>query len=318
MNKIFPHIKTIALITIFSLGLISCSEEENGSPNHYSITEITERNNSFSILLDALERTGLDETFNNPGNYTIFAPTNAAFDNFFASIGISGLNDIPTPTLTEILMNHIFQESIFTSDLPSGYTHTSATNPLTGNAMSLYINKTSGVRLNGVANIMQSNIVATNGLMHVVDGVLGLPTVMTFTKADPRFSTMTSTFVREEVFNFNEVLNDSEIEATFFIPTNEAFESLLAEQNIESLDDIETETIENIIKYHIVSGTALPFESLTNGQSISTFLGTNFTLNVSGGNVSATDVNSRTATVSNDNIEAVNGYIHVLNKVLLP
>lgn len=319
MNKAYLSARFIIILSILFLGITSCSEEENTTPNHLSITEIAGNNASFSMLLDALERTGLDETFNNPGEYTVFAPTDAAFANFFSIIGVSGFDDIPVSVLNEILLNHVFQEKVYASQLENGYTHTSATNVLTGNPVRLFVNITeTGTRLNGVANISQSNIIATNGIMHVIDGVLGLPTVMTFAKADPRFSTMAFAFLREEIYNFNEVLNNSETEATFFIPTNEAFDSLLAEQSIESLDEIETENLENIIKYHIVSGTALPYESFTNGQSVNTFLGTNFTLNISGGNVSATDVNNRTANVSNDNIEAVNGYIHVLNKVLLP
>ncbi len=54
----------------------------------------------------------------------------------------------------------------------------------------MFVNTTSGVRLNGVSSVVTADIVATNGVIHIVDAVIGLPTVVTHAAANPNFTTL--------------------------------------------------------------------------------------------------------------------------------
>ncbi|WP_425077275.1 fasciclin domain-containing protein [Psychroserpens sp. S379A] len=109
---------------------------------------------------------------------------------------------------------------------------------------------------------------------------------------------------------------------TVLAPTNEAFTSLLAGlDNYSSLDDFSSEEdkalLATILKYHVISGAAVESSALTNGQEISTVQGEMLTANV-GTDISFTDATGMSSTVLSADIEATNGIIHIINKVLVP
>lgn len=109
---------------------------------------------------------------------------------------------------------------------------------------------------------------------------------------------------------------------TVLAPTNEAFTSLLAGlDNYSSLDDFSSEEdkalLATILKYHVISGAAVGSSALTNGQEISTVQGETLTANV-GTDISFTDATEMNGTVLSADIEATNGIIHIINKVLVP
>ncbi|MBL0309708.1 MAG: fasciclin domain-containing protein [Bacteroidetes bacterium] len=104
---------------------------------------------------------------------------------------------------------------------------------------------------------------------------------------------------------------------TVFAPTNAAFRSLLTELGATSLNDLPGATLEAVLKYHVVSGKVLS-SSLTNGQVVSPLLtGKTFTIGLTGG-AKITDGSGRVANITTTDLEATNGVVHVIDKVLLP
>ena len=92
--------------------------------------------------------------------------------------------------LANILSNHVIVGATAVSTgLSNSYVSTAGTNA-DGDNLSLYINTDSGVTLNGVSNVAAADIIATNGVIHAVDAVIDVPTVVTFAVADPNFSTL--------------------------------------------------------------------------------------------------------------------------------
>jgi transforming growth factor-beta-induced protein len=106
---------------------------------------------------------------------------------------------------------------------------------------------------------------------------------------------------------------------TVFAPTNEAFAALLTAQEVDSLDALITklgaEAVADILKYHVVSGVAAKSTDLTNGQEVTTLQGSKIKITIADGKVS---LNDGAATVTTPDVEAANGVVHVIDKVLLP
>jgi transforming growth factor-beta-induced protein len=104
---------------------------------------------------------------------------------------------------------------------------------------------------------------------------------------------------------------------TVFAPTNAAFVSLLSELGAESLDDLDSTTVANVLLYHAVGAKVLA-GSLTEGQQVQTLLADKkFTVSLVGG-AKVTDLDGRVSNITATDIEASNGVVHVVDKVFLP
>ncbi len=120
---------------------------------------------SFSTLLAAAEAAGLVETLKGDGPYTVFAPTDAAF----AALPQGTVEDLLKPEnkakLTEILTYHVVPGEVMSSDLTEGM------KAATVEGGELTVSLEGGPKVNGIA-ISQPDVDASNGVIHVIDGVL--------------------------------------------------------------------------------------------------------------------------------------------------
>ncbi len=320
MKNISKVIK-LSLLTIAAGITFSCSDDDNTSTpvQNNSITDIASGNANLSILVDALTRTDLDQTLDQSGSYTVFAPTNDAFTTFLAANGFSSLDEVPDAALKEILLNHVLSGSFNSSSLTTGYVKTLAKGSASStNTLSMFVNTSSGVKLNGVSTVTTANISASNGIIHIVDNVIGLPTVVTHALANPNFSTLVAALTRDDQPDFAGILSGTESSPfTVFAPTNAAFGSLLTELGANSLNDINQSTLENTLKYHVVAGANVLASTLTNNQMVTTFQGQSFTITTTGG-AKITDANGRMSNIILTDVQASNGVIHAIDKVVLP
>ncbi|MFY7741904.1 MAG: fasciclin domain-containing protein [Flavobacterium sp.] len=313
-----------AFVAIFTVVAFSCSDDDSSSQNN-TIAGIASRNPNLSSLVAALERAELTSTLNGSGSFTVFAPTNAAFTAFLNANGFANLEAVPVPVLKQILLNHVVSGSVQSSQLQTGYIKTLATygGTTSGNTLSMYVNTASGVRLNGVSSVSTPNIIASNGVVHVVDAVIGLPTVVTFATADPTFNILEAALTREgdNITDFVTVLSGSG-PFTVFAPTDGAFGNLLTELGAPSLAAIPESTLDPVLKYHVASGNVLSSALTPNGNTtVTTLQGQTFTITLpgTGGNIAnVTDAANRASGIVAVDVQAANGVIHVLNKVILP
>lgn len=312
----------ITALSVLTFGVFACSDDDDGGdvivPDN-SIADFVEDNADYSSLDAALDRTGLDETLDGTADFTVFAPNNAAFNTFLQDNGYESLNDVPVDLLTKVLMNHVQSGVIDSGDLTTGYIQSMAEAGSSGEAVSMYIDTSDGVMINGMSKVTTADIDVDNGVIHAVDKVIGLPNVVTFAKADPTFSNLVAALTREESFNFVETLmmNEDPAPFTVFALTNDAFGNLLAELEFAELGDVPTETLESILQYHVVTGANVVAEDLTDGMSVNTLEGSDFTVNL-GDDVTITDSNGRTSTVIATDVQATNGVIHAIDTVLVP
>ena len=236
-----------------------------------------------------------------------------------AANGFSSLDEVPDAALKEILLNHVLSGSFNSSSLTTGYVKTLAKGSASStNTLSMFVNTSSGVKLNGVSTVTTANISASNGIIHIVDNVIGLPTVVTHALANPNFSTLVAALTRDDQPDFAGILSGTESSPfTVFAPTNAAFGSLLTELGANSLNDINQSTLENTLKYHVVAGANVLASTLTNNQMVTTFQGQSFTITTTGG-AKITDANGRMSNIILTDVQASNGVIHAIDKVVLP
>jgi len=316
--------KIIPTLIIALLLFQSCKDDDTDVviiPETNTIVDIAVASDDLTSLVAALQKANLVTTLAGDGPFTVLAPTNDAFAAFLTSNGFSSLDDVPVEILTNILLNHVVSGSIASTDLSTGYANTLATSSASDTEMSLYIDISNGVRFNGVSSVSMADILADNGIIHIVDAVIGLPSVVTFAVADPTFSTLVAALTRDDLTtDFVGVLSTatgtSPAPFTVFAPTNDAFGSLLSELGIAGLADIDEPTLDAVLKNHVVAGANVFDTDLTDNMTVTT-LGGDITANVTGG-ATLTDSNGRIIDIIATNVQADNGVIHAINRVILP
>lgn len=302
-----------------SIFMVSCKDDEPQVETPKSIYELAAASPDLSNLKLALDKAGVAGTLSNAGTFTVFAPSNAAFAQFLTENGFASLNDVPNAVLKEILLNHVLGAKVLAADVKTGYVSTLAKGGASATRnISMYIDTTSGVKINGISKVTKTDIMATNGVIHLVDKVIGLPTIVTHAAANPNFTSLVAALTRPDMPNFVSILSGTASSPfTVFAPTNAAFTSLLAEVNLPNLAAIPQSTLENALKYHVVAGANVASTDLVNNMVVTTFQGGTFKITLTGG-AKITDANNRVSNVVATDVQCSNGIIHVLDKVLLP
>jgi uncharacterized surface protein with fasciclin (FAS1) repeats len=104
---------------------------------------------------------------------------------------------------------------------------------------------------------------------------------------------------------------------TVFAPTNAAFTALLAELGVAGLNDIPAATLDAVLQYHVVNGANVLSTQLTDEQVVTSLEGTSFRIDLTGG-AKIVDANDRVANIIITDVQASNGVVHAIDKVILP
>ncbi len=326
INKFLNPTKLILLTVaiIFS----ACSDDDENStptPDPLNIVETAQTTEDLSSLVAALQAADGDlVNVLSGGEFTVLAPTNAAFDNFLANNGFANLSEVPTDVLANILLNHVISGTVLSTaltDAGAGYTTTNATNE-DGDNLSLYFNTTTGVTFNGTSSVAQADVEATNGVVHIVDQVIGLPTIATFATADPTFETLVAALTRPDLeVPFVTILSTTDptygIPLTTFAPTNEAFGDLLVEIGADDLSQIDVNLLTAVLLTHVVAQANVRAEDLAQDLPVVTLSEETLTVDLTNG-PQLVDPNGRVANIIANNVQAINGVVHVIDKVVLP
>lgn len=324
--KNLSKISKLFTVLFMSVAMLSCNNDDDGTPMAPATNTVTDfvtnAGANYSSLLAAVVKADLATTLSGAGPFTVFAPNNDAFDAFLAANGFANLDAVPTATLKEILLNHVVSGDVRSTDLSTGYVNTLSTATPNSAAMSLFVNTEGGVSLNGVSNVTTADQVVDNGVIHLVDAVIGLPTVVTFAVADPTFDTLQAALTRDDLtFDFVGTLSTangtSPAPFTVFAPTNMAFTNLLTFLEANELGDIAEGTLKATLNLHAVAGANVTAADIADGESTIGTLGGDITANKSN-TVTLTDANGRVSTVVATDVQASNGVIHAIDMVILP
>jgi len=130
-----------------------------------TIVDIAVSNPDFSILVEAVKKADLAGALSSEGPFTVFAPTNDAFESLFKQLGVEGIKDLTAEQLTPILTYHVVAGKVMSTDLSNSSVETLNT------GQSIDIDITNGVKIND-SKVISADISGDNGVIHVIDKVL--------------------------------------------------------------------------------------------------------------------------------------------------
>lgn len=280
-------------------------------PKPQDIVDIAIGDGRFQTLVAGVQAAELVDTLKGEGPFTVFAPT----DDAFAKLPAGTLDELLKPEnkqqLTDILLYHVVAGEVLAADVTS---LDSATTVL---GKDVAIKVEGGKVFINDAEVIITDIQASNGVIHVIDTVILPPaeeaaatnTIVDVAIADGRFTTLVAAL---QAAGLVETLQ-GEGPFTVFAPTDEAFAKLPAGTVEDLLKPENKQALTDILLYHVVSGKVMAMD-VVGLTSAPTVLGKDITITVADGKVYLND----TIQVIITDIETSNGVIHVIDAVLLP
>ncbi|WP_027328108.1 fasciclin domain-containing protein [Marinimicrobium agarilyticum] len=281
-----------------------------------SIMDVARSNDDFETLVTLLEATDLDMTLADmESNFTVFAPTDAAFDAVDPDVLAALEND--SDLLSDVLLYHVIPGdpimasaaiSVAQSDMSTVEMANEDMAGLSYVGEQLYINTSS---------VVTANVGAGNGVIHAIDQVMMPPavtnselTIAGFAAGNENFSTLVSLLQQE---NLVATLDDAEGSFTVFAPTNAAFDKI-PEEDLSALQ-ANSEALTEVLLSHVVSGAEV--DSVTaftlNGTDVETVSGNMVGIDIVDGMLQVGG-----ATVTMYDVQTTNGIIHVIDTVIMP
>ncbi len=290
------------LTLVLAMGVVAGSAAAQGS--RANIVETAQAAGNFETLLAAAEAAGLVDALSGNEPVTVLAPTDAAF----AQLGERTINELLRPRnrdrLVAILTYHVIPGRVPAAQVQNLRVAG------TLNGQQLTITASNGQLNVDEATVVQADIDARNGIIHVIDRVL-LPveeTIPEIASNADQFSTLVAALKAADLVD----VLDGDGPFTVFAPTDEAF-AALPDGTVEDLLRPENrDQLVNILTYHVVAGRVFARDVLANGSADAL---NNQTLRF-GVNDGRLEVNGVTFVATD--LDAANGVIHVIDQVLLP
>lgn len=317
MKTFFAFKKSALVIALAVISIAtSCKKDEDELPmtSDQNIVEIVVADNNFSLLEAAVKHADLVTTLSGAGPFTVFAPTNEAF----TAAGLdteAKINALPKETLRNILLYHVAGSSIAALGIPT------ASNTAIKSAanIDLYVTKNNnGVFING-ATVTQADVMATNGIIHVINKVLMPPSgnIVEVAQGNPNFSFLVAAVLRasQGQTNVANVLS-GDGPFTVFAPTNQAFMDA-GFANVAAIQAADPATLTSILTYHVIAGRIFSTD-LVDNSTPPTVNGANVTITLNGGAKVKGAKNTSASNISPADLVTTNGVIHVIDQVLLP
>ena len=273
-------------------------EEEEMLPD---IVDTAVAAGSFETLVAAVTAAELAEALKGEGPFTVFAPSDEAFAKLPEGT-VEALLEDPTGQLARILLYHVVPGKVMAADVSDGLT----AETLRGAEVSFSVSD--GMVMINEAEIVATDIEASNGVIHVIDSVILPPEdIVDVAVGAGSFNTLVAAV---QAAGLEETLR-SKGPFTVFAPTDEAF-AKLPEGTVEGLLE-DPQALADILLYHVVPGKVMAAD-VSDGLMVETAQGSEVSFAIHSDGTPAINEALITAT----DIEAFNGVIHVIDTVILP
>ena len=277
------------------------------APPSNTVVDIIVNSEDHTLLEAAVGAAGLVDALNGDGPFTVFAPTDAAVVALTEALGITAEELLALPNLGDILQYHVVAASAFSTDLSDGQ----MIGTLQGSDVTVTINM-DGVFINE-AMVTVADISADNGVVHVIDAVLVPAPAQTTTVVDIIVESEVHTMLEAALIATDLVgALSGEGPFTVFAPTDDAHMALMAALDITLEELLAYEGLTDVLLGHVVEALALSTD-LSDGQEITTLLGADVQVTITGDGVFINE-----AQVIVADLVADNGVVHVIDAVLIP
>ena len=303
MKAINYYIKQIALAGILT---ISIGSTANAQTNVFDDVIATSPEHTYleaAILQEGLETVLQD----NSGTYTVFAPTDQAFENLATALGTDIAGLLALQDLDDILLYHVLGVTVQSSGINNGdiVQPESMTNTLklTATANSeVFVNQ---------AQVTAPDIMADNGTVHVLNAVVLPYETVVDVAIDNNFNSLATAVITAELMP---ALTDPLASYTVFAPTDQAFDDLATALGTDIAGLLALQDLADILTYHVL-GSEVASTAINNGDIVEPLSTTNtLKLTTTGNN----EVFVNQAQVTGTDIMAYNGTVHILDAVVLP
>lgn len=308
------------LLFLFTVTFFACDSDDSQTPetvdNQNTIADLLIADPVYSDVVVALNRADLLEGLDGSDLYTFYAPTNEALAIYMFDAGFESVFQIPEETLRLLFLDHIVEGSIDSGFGPD-YLQTEGRYQSTDYPHLLFFDPSVGGVVNDSISV-QSSFDTTNGVLHQVDQVIGFIAMADLIYANPELSVFVEALEIAAVDgpNYRALLdNPFSIENTVFAPSNQAFESALETLGYESLQNIPLLTLRRILNQHIIQDNIVHSVGIEGADPLETLNGE--FLNPSGAN-GILDATGTPSQILQPDVQAANGVVHVVDKVLLP
>ena len=294
-NALIALIMTACLMTM----PIAMADSSEDIPTNATNTGVHD------TLVDALVLADLVSTLQGDGPFTVFAPTDQAFID--ANIDLSTFDtDEEIAVLTDILLYHVYTAgAVYATDVTDGLTVAMA------NGDDASFSVTNGTVMIGDATVTTADVMASNGVIHVIDKVLMPPAdlvdIAAVAMSTGTHDSLVAALVKADLVSTMQSVGPY----TVFAPTDQAFTDAGIDLDAFTTDE-EIAALTDILLYHVYSG-AVYAADVTDGLTVAMVNGDDASFTVTDGTVMIGD-----ATVTAADVMASNGVIHVIDKVLMP
>lgn len=271
----------------------------------------------FTALLAAATKAELGSTLSDTNaQLTVLAPTDAAFNNLATTLGFANANAmvsaLPAAALKNILTYHVLPGNKPASQLTAAAQSSQPTlYSFEGQPAPVTVSTAGGVRVGDAvltnANVVATDVAASNGVIHAIDKVLvppGVLNIVQMAQLNPELSSLVSAVTRA---NLQGTLTGAG-PFTVFAPTNAAFAA--------APSGLTTQQLSTVLTYHVLGSQVLASQ-IPFGTPVATAAGQTITFNA-GTPPTITDTTSAPARITATNVRASNGVIHLVDKVLIP
>ncbi len=281
--------------------------------------------NNVTTVVAAVQAAGLVDTLKGAGPFTVFAPTNMAFEKLPAGTVTTLLKAENKAQLAGILTYHVVAGRYTSADLTNGL----VLKTVEGKTLKFTRDSNGKLWINGKAMVETADVISRNGVTHVIDTVL-MPTDAPYTEAGVEVGGSLMVASKDIVDNALSASNVTTVVAavkaaglvdtlkgagpfTVFAPDNAAFAKLPAGTVDTLVMPANKAQLTSILTYHVVAGRYTTAE-LYDGQKLTTVEGKQLTVKKTGAQVWINGA----AMITTPNVISRNGVTHVIDTVLMP
>lgn len=305
-------------LAVSALALVAACGSDDETPVQTlsaqpTLVQVAQSDPRFSVLVEAVVAADLADDLSADGNLTVFAPTNDAFASLLQELGVSKAQLLADKALlTQVLQYHVLPGRVVKADVPVGRSIT----PLAGGIFKIDASGDALIVTDGrnrKAGLVSTDVLASNGVIHVLDKVL-LPANQTIVQTAASLADFSILVDAVKAAGLVDALS-ADGAFTVFAPTNRAFADLLQELQITQAQLLADKTLlTQVLTYHVLPARALKAE-VPLDQALKTLQGETLTIDAS---LSITDSRGRRSAIVATDVLTSNGVIHVIDKVILP